>query len=268
MLTALMRYLFIFMIGTLMGWVLEVVYRRYFGLAKKWINPGFLSGPYLPLYGTGITMLYAVSNWEGPFLGKIVLFALMTTGIEYVTGLFFLKKYHTRLWDYTGLKGNIQGIIAPLYTLFWTLLSLVYYYGINPFFTGPITYISLHLEYSFFIGVFYGVFILDAIQSFNIIARLKTIAEHLDEVPQLINYDQLKLDIADRFDELTERVEGIGGRIEKVSGKVTGYRMKLRRPTYLRPFRGDYNLRIHLQAHFDKLREEERLRRIIKRSKE
>lgn len=45
---------FLFFIGSMAGWVIEVVFRRFFSSAnpeRKWINPGFLSGPYLPLYG-------------------------------------------------------------------------------------------------------------------------------------------------------------------------------------------------------------------------
>lgn len=45
---------FLFFIGSMAGWGIEVVFRRFFSSAnpeRKWINPGFLSGPYLPLYG-------------------------------------------------------------------------------------------------------------------------------------------------------------------------------------------------------------------------
>ena len=44
-----LRFIFIFFIGCIFGWILEVFYRRI--EAKKWINPGFLTGPYLPIYG-------------------------------------------------------------------------------------------------------------------------------------------------------------------------------------------------------------------------
>ena len=41
---------FIFMAGSMIGWVLEVFYRRFISDTnpeRKWINPGFLMGPYL-----------------------------------------------------------------------------------------------------------------------------------------------------------------------------------------------------------------------------
>ena len=40
---------FLFLIGSVLGWGLEVIFRRFFS-AHRWVNPGFLVGPYLPLY--------------------------------------------------------------------------------------------------------------------------------------------------------------------------------------------------------------------------
>lgn len=254
MMYGVMEYLFIFMVGAMAGWVLEFFYRRYFGKARKWINPGFLSGPYLPLYGTGVTLLYMVSDTALPLWGKVVAFALVTTGIEYVTGLFFLKYYNTRLWDYTTLPLNVQGLIAPLYSFFWTVLSLFYYYVIYPRLGVPIRFIYDHLEYSLFIGFFYGIFILDAAMSFNVLNRLQAIAKSMDETKLVIQYDQLKWDIAERFDDLQDKVEDWGERLEDISERVTAFKPKLRRPTFLRPFSGDYNMSRHLQEHFKTLK--------------
>ena len=43
---------FLFIIGGSLGWVLELFYRRM--AHGKWINPGCLVGPCLPLYGIGV----------------------------------------------------------------------------------------------------------------------------------------------------------------------------------------------------------------------
>ena len=258
MIKFILEYLFMFITGATLGWVLEVFYRRYFGKAKQWMNPGFLSGPFLPLYGTGVCLLYIVSDLAIHIGVKICLFALITTGIEYLTGLFFLRVYNTRLWDYTKLKFNIQGIISPLYTVFWTLLSLVFYYILYPYFYLQVSYLYEHLEFSLFIGVFYGVAIVDVIHSFDVLNRLKAMSDALGQTQVAIHYDQLKLDIAERFDELTDRVEDFGDRLEGIGGRVSNYRTKLRRPTFLHPFRGDYNLKLHLQKHFEKVKETKR----------
>ena len=52
---------FLFFIGAITGWVIEVLFRRFLSSAnpeRKWINPGFCTGPYMTLYGVGLCMLY------------------------------------------------------------------------------------------------------------------------------------------------------------------------------------------------------------------
>ena len=41
---------FLFFIGSILGWILELFFRKFIS-TKRWINPGFLTGPYLPIYG-------------------------------------------------------------------------------------------------------------------------------------------------------------------------------------------------------------------------
>lgn len=58
---------FLFFIGATLGWVLELLFRRFFSSAnpeRKWINPGFCVGPYLPLYGCGLCFLYLIASLE------------------------------------------------------------------------------------------------------------------------------------------------------------------------------------------------------------
>ena len=80
MIVFILEYLFIFLTGATLGWCLELIYRRYFGLARKWINPGFLSGPYLPLYGTGMCLLYIVCSIQMALPLRIAVFALIPIG--------------------------------------------------------------------------------------------------------------------------------------------------------------------------------------------
>ena len=133
-----LKLAFLFCIGSLLGWCIEVLFRRFFS-AKKWINPGFLVGPYLPLYGFSLCTLYLLAMLEEfipisfPVLRKLVLFAVMAlcvTAIEYVTGLIFIKRLKIKLWDYSDCWGNVDGVICPLFTFFWALLSAAYYYFI------------------------------------------------------------------------------------------------------------------------------------------
>lgn len=55
---------YLFFIGSTLGWVAELLYRRFLSGAnpeRKWINPGFCVGPYVPLYGSGLCILFLLA---------------------------------------------------------------------------------------------------------------------------------------------------------------------------------------------------------------
>lgn len=181
--------LFLFFVGSLTGWCIELFFRRFFSptgkAEKKWVNPGFLVGPYLPLYGSGLCILYLLAGIringleEHPALEKIILFIIMAiamTGIEYITGLIFIKGMKVKLWDYSNEWGNIQGIICPRFSFFWAVLGAVYYLIIHPHVLNALDWLSKNLAFSFFIGFFYGIFLIDMVYSFNIMVKLRKLA--------------------------------------------------------------------------------------------
>lgn len=103
----LLELCFLFFVGSCLGWCAEVLFRRIFS-AKKWINPGFLTGPYLPLYGFGLTFMYAVSfipvNTGYAWADKLILILIagvLLTALEYVAGIIFIKGMKIKLWDYS-----------------------------------------------------------------------------------------------------------------------------------------------------------------------
>lgn len=188
---------FLFFIGSFIGWGLEVIFRRFFS-AKKWINPGFLIGPYLPLYGFSLCVLYYMTMLESVLpiqssaVKKITLFILMSlciTFIEYIAGLIFIKHMKIKLWDYSNEWGNIDGIICPLFSFFWAALSAVYYFLIHPHIIGALEWLARNLAFSFCIGFFYGIFIIDLIYSTNLVAKIRKFADEKDIV---MKYEELK----------------------------------------------------------------------------
>ena len=108
---------------------------------RKWINPGFLTGPYLALYGFGLCILYLLSECE-QYIGidslpvkRGVLLILMTiamTAIEYIAGVIFIRGLHVQLWDYSDKKFYFQGIICPKFAFYWGVLGAIYYLLIHP----------------------------------------------------------------------------------------------------------------------------------------
>lgn len=200
----LLIFAFLFFCGSLVGWIMEVIFCKFFASTNpehKWINPGFLMGPYVPIYGFGLCALYLLANIEplipidSLFLRKSVLFivmALFITLLEYVAGLFLLKFMNTRLWDYSEYKFNFQGIICPLFTFFWWALSAFYYFLIHNSILESLVWLSENLAFSFFIGLFFGIFIIDTVVSFNLVYKIRKFAKENDII---VKYDQLKQDI-------------------------------------------------------------------------
>ncbi len=192
---------FLFFIGSVFGWVLELFFRRFISSAnpeRKWINPGFCTGPYLPLYGAGLCVLFLIASLENttwiddPFWEKTVLFvwmALCMTAIEYIAGILSLKLGKVRLWDYSNQWGNIQGIICPKFSLAWAILGAAYYFLIHPHILGALRWLAQNLAFSFVIGMFYGVFIIDLAHSFQLTAKLRAFAAENDVI---IKYENLK----------------------------------------------------------------------------
>ena len=99
---------FLFYIGSSAGWVLELFYRRFVS-TKKWINPGFLTGPWLPIYGFGLCLLFGLSFVDLSFIENevlrniaiIVFMGIALTVIEYIAGIIFIKGMNVKLWDYS-----------------------------------------------------------------------------------------------------------------------------------------------------------------------
>ena len=190
-----LKIAFLFCVGSLLGWCLEVVFRRF--AHKKWINPGFLVGQCLPLYGFSLVTLYLLAQIDlsafitNPHWEKVALFAVMAiciTFVEYIAGLVFIKGMNIKLWDYSDRWGNIQGIICPLFTFFWWLLSAFYYFVIHPRILNELDWFVHHITFSFVIGIYYGVLIVDVIHSFNVAEKIHKLAVEKQVVVRLENF--------------------------------------------------------------------------------
>ena len=203
----------LFFAGSLLGWLLEVFWRKFFSRNNpehKWLNPGFLHGTYLPLYGFSLCLLFSLSFVRVDFIQseigqKLMLFGIMAlciTAMEYVGGIIFIKGMHIRLWDYSSNWGNLQGIICPQYTFYWWLLSAAYYFLIHPRILQWLYWFTNHLAFCLVIGFFYGVFTVDLCYTLNIAAKIRTFAtdHHID-----VRYENLKASIQKKNEEMREK---------------------------------------------------------------
>lgn len=199
-----------FLAGCMVGYLLEVLFRRFI-TAHKWVNPGFMKGPWLPMYGFGLLIMFVIcyllytflpSDWtfynpygelygrtgsSGPTVYDLAPLAIMSVGLiglEFTAGLIFVKGFKVKLWDYSNLRGNILGIICPLFNLIWCAVAVLYYYLINPLvyriFSDLFDYMfgaDPHYWFIFLIGLIYGVFFIDLVDSLGVFTKIAKVAQ-------------------------------------------------------------------------------------------
>lgn len=164
-------YILLFFTYAILGWLMEVGCKLV--ETKKFINRGFLIGPYCPIYGWGAIIITLLLNKYLPdplvlFIMSIVICSI----IEYATSYFMEKIYHARWWDYSRRKYNINGRICLETMIPFGILGVLIMYFANPFFTGiyeKIPEIALTVICSFLVIVF----LIDNIISSHIISTIK-----------------------------------------------------------------------------------------------
>lgn len=205
---------FLFFIGATLGWVLEFFYRNLIShngkKGKYFINPGFCKGPYLPIYGVGLSVMFVITELTNKYLDNppviiiILGITVAMTLIEFVGGVFLLKVMNMRLWDYRDRPGNVMGVICPLFTVIWGSIGAFYYLFIHPECIDWIRWLANNLAFSFFIGLFYGVFIIDM---FTTAREAIVIKNYGDEKGTIVKYEEFKSMIQEKRLEAQKKIK-------------------------------------------------------------
>ena len=173
---SLEKYVVLFMIYSFLGWLMEVLVTFYH--KKKFVDRGFLIGPYCPIYGYGCLLIIILlkNNLDDPvalFLKAILICSLL----EYFTSYFMEKLFHARWWDYSHKKFNINGRICLETMLPFGILGCFVMYIINPFLEAKLDLLpSLALKILAILLVI--IYLVDNVISFKIISSFgKTITK-------------------------------------------------------------------------------------------
>ncbi len=164
-------YFLLFMTYAICGWIMEVTCKliQY----KRFINRGFLIGPYCPIYGYGailITILLRKYTND-----PVVLFfmAIIICGtLEYLTSYFMEKIFKARWWDYSQKKFNINGRVCLNTIIPFGLLGLFIMYVSNPFLIGKIEQLP-EIALNILSSVLLVIYIVDNIVSGIVIRYVK-----------------------------------------------------------------------------------------------
>ena len=193
----IVTYFLLFMIYSVAGWIMEVTCKSF--EAKKFINRGFMIGPYCPIYGWGaifITILLKryISDW-------IVLFfmSMITCGIlEYLTSYVMEKLFHARWWDYSRRKYNINGRICLETLVPFGLLGLTIMYITNPIILNALQSIPDNILNVIAI-VLFVMFTIDGIVSLKVVSNVRATSTKLNKEAKTM----------DNTEEITAKVKEI-----------------------------------------------------------
>ena len=124
-------YFLLFISYAIIGWCMEVILK--FIQYKRFINRGFLIGPYCPIYGFGALLITLLLQKYQDDLVALFLFSMVVCSIlEYLTSLIMEKIFHARWWDYSNKKFNINGRICLNTMIPFGLLGVVLMKVTNP----------------------------------------------------------------------------------------------------------------------------------------
>ena len=119
----IIQWLFFFYFYCFFGWIFESTFVTI--KSRKFVNRGFMRGPFLPIYGSGAIMMLVVSM---PFQDNLILTYLAgcvgATALEFVTGVAMESLSKVRYWDYSNQKINYKGHICLSSTLAWGFLTI------------------------------------------------------------------------------------------------------------------------------------------------
>ena len=124
----MMMYFFIY---GFLGWCAEVIYATL--KTGKFINRGFLNGPFCPIYGVGMAVCVLLLNtlvekWYLLFIVGLLFASLL----ELITGFVLEKIFKTKWWDYSKEPFNIKGYVCLKFSLIWGITILLMFKTLVP----------------------------------------------------------------------------------------------------------------------------------------
>lgn len=219
-----------FIIYSFMGWVLESIYKTIY--AKKFVNSGFLHGPFCPIYGIGALIMYMfLEEFKEKPIALFIVSIILLSILEYIVGVLLEKIFNTKYWDYSDSKFNIQGRVCLFNSIVWGFLGVVFTYVIHPFIEKEINNIPNNiLEYSVTLIILY--ILVDAVVTIfnvkNIDVKLRKLNELSDSLKEKL--DELK-SLKENVELKSIKLQEMQKAIDELKYKQTKIKRKLLRQT-------------------------------------
>ena len=189
-------YFMLFFIYAILGWIIETTLVSI--EKRKFVNRGFLMGPYCPIYGFGgLAITILLKNYTKDPIVLFLMAVIICGTLEYFTSYIMEKIFKARWWDYSAKKYNINGRICLETVVPFGILGCLVMYVLN-----PITFKYLNMLSNSMLNIIsaicFTIFITDNIVSYNVISSFtKTV--------KTINVGKIK----DNTEEITKKVREV-----------------------------------------------------------
>lgn len=188
MYTILVQFVY-FVLYSFLGWVCETIYCSIDD--KKFVNRGFLNGPFCPIYGTGALLVIDIfMKYKDDLLVLFILSVVITSIVEYITSYLLEKIFNLQLWDYSTYSFNLNGRVCLKNSLLFGVLSILAVEVIHPAVEGFLGRLPAWFLITF-TGTLVVYFICDVVITVKALIQINKKAGHrqmqLDELAKLRN---------------------------------------------------------------------------------
>ena len=115
--------LWLFFCYSFLGWVLETAVSAV--RLHRYVDRSVLFGPLCACYGiTAVLLTVGLPELRGNYFFLFLGSAICSTVVEWIAGHLLEKATHTRWWDYSNRRGNLDGYICVGAFLLWGVLGL------------------------------------------------------------------------------------------------------------------------------------------------
>ncbi|MCI1662147.1 MAG: patatin-like phospholipase family protein [Actinomyces sp.] len=117
------------------GWALESIVLL--ARTRRRGNPGFLTGPIVPVYACGADAILIATQPVGASPALVFTISVIVSSVlEFFTHVLMERLFGLMLWNYDGRLGNIQGRVCLANSLGFGLAGLAVVYVLDPALTG------------------------------------------------------------------------------------------------------------------------------------
>lgn len=128
-----MYYTWLFFLLAVFGWLWEGF--LYLFKDDIYVNRGFLTGPWLPIYGMGGVVLEILFHkWRDRPIMIFVSSAVLCTLLEYLTGWYLELTWGVKWWDYSEMPMNLHGRICFWGSMMFGIGGMLLVWVISPLF--------------------------------------------------------------------------------------------------------------------------------------